>query len=270
MGNNVPENEYTMGYGDDGKMLSYRDASTHAAFLLPHLQPGMSVLDGGCGPGTITIGLAKAVYPGNTVGIDIGEEPVCNAEELAKEQAYTNVRFEVANLNEIPFEDSSFDAVFSHNVLEHLQHPEEVLSEMYRVLKPGGVIGVTDVDVDAILFSHPEDPIVDAFALLFRVWEQNGGNPRIGKHLSSMLLDAGFKRIYGSARVESLGTKGEIQNRGDVEMIGVLAKIFDSARELGWVNPDSNEDARKIWSEFAGKPGAFVSITYCQAIGWKE
>lgn len=270
MGNNSRETGYTMGYGDDGNMLSYRDAPTHAAFFLPHLQSGMSLLDGGCGPGTITLGLANAIFPGNAVGIDIGEDPVNNARNLAQEQGITNIRFEVGSLNELPFENASFDAVFSHNVLEHLEKPEVALSEIYRVLKPGGVIGVTDVDVDAIIFSPSDDPLVEAFELLYRVWEQNGGNPRIGKLLSSMLYNSGFKKVYGSARVESLGTKEEIQHRGDVEMIGVLTNVYETAVKLGWLNSSEKEKAGRLWSAFAEKQGAFVSITYCQAIGWKE
>ena len=51
--------------------LAKRMASQEAAFLLPHLRAGMNVLDAGCGPGSITLGLAAAVAPGEVVGIDI-------------------------------------------------------------------------------------------------------------------------------------------------------------------------------------------------------
>lgn len=263
------DENYTIGYGEGGKLLSHRRASTHAEFILPHLRPGMSLLDCGCGSGTITLGLAEVVSPGNVVGIDIGEDPIGHARSRASDQKVDNIHFKVASLYEIPFEDETFDVVFSHNVIEHLLKPLDALNEMYRVLKPGGVIGITDVDVDAILFSHPNDPIVDLFNLFYRVWEHNGGNPRIGRLLGTMLHEVGFKRIHGSARVDSLGTREEIQYRGDVEMISALSNVCEAAARLGWVDSAEKDRVAEIWSTFAERPGAFASITYCQAIAWK-
>jgi ubiquinone/menaquinone biosynthesis C-methylase UbiE len=80
------------------RRLSRRTAAVAAAFFLPHLRPGMRVLDGGCGPGTITVGLAQAVAPGEVVGID----PLANRLDLARSTAdaegVNNVRFEFGDL----------------------------------------------------------------------------------------------------------------------------------------------------------------------------
>ncbi len=65
---------YTMGYSQEFRqLLDRRSVETHATHLLPHLKPGLRVLDFGCGPGTITVGLAKAVEPGEVHGIDMAE-----------------------------------------------------------------------------------------------------------------------------------------------------------------------------------------------------
>ena len=65
---------YTMGYTEEFlQLLDRRSAKTHASYLLPHLEPGMRVLDFGCGPGTISVGLAMAVDPGELHGIDMEE-----------------------------------------------------------------------------------------------------------------------------------------------------------------------------------------------------
>ena len=67
------EQDYTMGYSEEFlQLLHRRSAETHAAHLLSHLKPGLRVLDFGCGPGTISVGLATAVAPGELHGIDVG------------------------------------------------------------------------------------------------------------------------------------------------------------------------------------------------------
>ena len=76
---------YTMGYSDDfQKLLRRRNAQTSAAHLLPHLEPGMRVLDFGCGPGTISVGLAEAVSPGEFFGVDMEASQIEIAQAAAE------------------------------------------------------------------------------------------------------------------------------------------------------------------------------------------
>ena len=65
---------YTMGYSEEFRqMLDQRSAETHAANLLPHLKPGHRDLDFGCGPGTISVGLARTVDPAASGAVPFGE-----------------------------------------------------------------------------------------------------------------------------------------------------------------------------------------------------
>ena len=109
---------------------------------MPYLKPGMSLLDCGCGPGTITLGFAEVVSPGRVIGMDVEESQVEIARSNAETVGLSNATFETANIYELPFDDNSFDAAFCHGVLDHLTDPLKALLEMRRVLKPGGVIGV--------------------------------------------------------------------------------------------------------------------------------
>jgi ubiquinone/menaquinone biosynthesis C-methylase UbiE len=76
-------------------MLAGRSVEVNAGFLLPHLRAGMHVLDCGCGPGSITLGLAVAVAPGEVVGIDIEPSQIDLARTRAEQQGCSNVRFDV-------------------------------------------------------------------------------------------------------------------------------------------------------------------------------
>jgi ubiquinone/menaquinone biosynthesis C-methylase UbiE len=128
------------------RRLARRAAATSAGFFLPHLRPGMRLLDCGCGPGSITLGLAEAVAPGEVVGLDIQPAQVERARVLAAERGVANVRFEVGTAYELPFPDASFDAAIALTVLMHLREPPRALREMKRVLKPRGVLGIADDD----------------------------------------------------------------------------------------------------------------------------
>ena len=133
--------------------MTTRTAAQQAAFFLPHLLPGMQLLDVGCGPGTITVGLAKEVAPGDVVGTDLQPTQVEQARAVAAERGIANVRFEVGDAYRLPFPDRSFDAVFAHAVLMHLREPVRALAEMWRVLRPGGIVGVRDPDLGGEIFT---------------------------------------------------------------------------------------------------------------------
>src|SRR5690349_25086699 len=89
----------------------WRTALNSAAYLLPHLQQGMSILDVGCGPGTITVDLAELVAPGRVVGIDSSPEVVEQARAHAAERGVTNVEFRVGDAYALEFADGEFDVV---------------------------------------------------------------------------------------------------------------------------------------------------------------
>ena len=135
------EQDYTMGYSEEFlQLLHRRSAKTHAAHLLPHLKPGLRVLDFGCGPGTISVGLATAVAPGELHGIDMEESQINMARAAAKAGGHGNATFHVGDVTDLPFDDNSFDVAHCHAVLMHVPDTEATLAEVKRVLKPGGII----------------------------------------------------------------------------------------------------------------------------------
>ena len=101
---------YTMGYSEEFRqMLDQRSAETHASYLLPHLKPGHRVLDFGCSPGTISVGLARTVDPGEVHGIDMEESQIALARAAAEAGGHANATFHVGDVTKLPFEDNFFD-----------------------------------------------------------------------------------------------------------------------------------------------------------------
>ena len=143
---NSEEKQYSYGYSDSQKKLqSKRNIETYGQFIKPHLKPGLSVLDCGCGQGTMTIDFAKLVNPGQVTGIDISEEMLKLGKESAQQQHIDNIKFQPANVYELPFEDNSFDLVYAQTILCHISEPLRAIKEMKRVVKPGGKLACKEI-----------------------------------------------------------------------------------------------------------------------------
>ena len=208
---------YSIGYGPCvHPWHSERTAASRAAFLLPHLQPGMSLLDCGCGPGTITLGLSEAIFPGYVVGIDLDRRQVERARALAGERGAANVHFELADVNKLPYADCSFDITFAHNLLEHLSDPLRALKEMRRVLKPGGLVGVRDPDLSTGFFVPSSPLLEEATRLLLRIREYNGSSPYYARDQRRLLSEAGYARTEGFAFAECQGDADAVRAFADV------------------------------------------------------
>src|SRR5438093_13717614 len=100
-----------------------RTADEAAAFLLPHLRPGMRLLDVGCGPGSITRGLAERLAPGQVVGLDLSRETLAAASQDAAARGLENLQYEEGSVYQLRFPDASFDVTYAHQVFQHLPEP---------------------------------------------------------------------------------------------------------------------------------------------------
>ena len=149
----VPAARYTHGHHESVlRSHRWRTAANSASYLVPLLEPGMDVLDVGCGPGTITADLATLTRPGRTVGIDASEDVIAQASSL---DPAAGAEFRVGNLMELPFPDGSFDVVHAHQVLQHLADPVGALREMARVCRAGGWCGPTITSAAPLCLARP-------------------------------------------------------------------------------------------------------------------
>lgn len=259
-----------MGYGPASTaMMANRTAQRHAAFLLPHLKPGMKVLDCGCGPGSLTLGLAEIVAPGEVVGTDLEESQVDLGRKEAARREITNARFERADIYELPFEDDSFDAIFISAVLGNLREPLRGLNEARRVLKSGGVIGVKEFDHGGDLL-HPSEPdLVKGLDLYHRLRRHNGHDPEGGRKVLGFLQQAGFRDSTATATYETFSGPQVLQQVGGVFALLVNEAFAEPFKRFGWATPEAVQRMTLAWREFPRKPGAFYALAWCEVLAWK-
>jgi ubiquinone/menaquinone biosynthesis C-methylase UbiE len=249
--------------------LARRSAARDAAFFVPHLKPDMHVLDCGCGPGGITVTLAALVPQGRVVGIDIEDGQLDMGRREAQQRGIGNVEFHHASLYALPFEDGTFDAVLAHAVLYHLAEPMKALRELWRILKPGGMIGLRDADFDGDVY-YPAHEDVDRFwKLTKRVIEHNGGDPLFGRKQRRLLREAGFQNIAASASCDAFGTSeftfGFSRYFGGVFLNQHRALILKEQ----WATESELAEMQHALIAWGNHPDAFYSRCRCEVVGWK-
>lgn len=125
--------------------------TNRAAVIVQHLdiQPGMSVLDIGCGPGRVTIPVAKQVGPdGEVVAIDIQPGMLRRAREKASVAGISNIRFVELAAGTGQLDRNRYDRALLVTVLGEIPDREAALAEIYDALKPGGILSVTEIIFD--------------------------------------------------------------------------------------------------------------------------
>ena len=133
-------------------------AARNAYLDLLAIAAGERVLDVGCGSGAVTREIARRVGSrGVAVGLDPSPALLAVARELAKEAGVGDrIEFREGDALRLPLSDGSFDAVVCVTVLSHVPRGEAAIPEFIRVLRPGGRLGVFDLDTDMTAFTHPD------------------------------------------------------------------------------------------------------------------
>jgi ubiquinone/menaquinone biosynthesis C-methylase UbiE len=136
--------------------------------------PGEQVLELGPGPGAFTVDAAARVgSAGRLIAVDIQPEMIARAKARVREAGLTNVETHVASAYDLPLEDRSVDRAFLITVLPEIPSPPRALGELYRVLRPGGVLSITEEFYDPdYLFASETIRLVEAAG--FRLEERFG------------------------------------------------------------------------------------------------
>jgi len=250
---------YTHGH-HDSVLRSHRGRTVEnsAAYLAPLLRPGLDLLDVGCGPGTITHGLAARVAPGRVRGIDVVEAPLAEARA-----AGSGVEFAVDDVYALSDADDTWDVVHAHQVLQHLSDPVAALREMRRVCRPGGVVAVRDADYAAFTW-YPADPRLDRWLALYRsVAHGNSAEPDAGRRLLAWAREAGFTEITPTASVWCHATPEARAAWGDMWADRILqSAIATQALERGLATEADLQEISAGWQAWRDSPDGWLIVPH--------
>jgi ubiquinone/menaquinone biosynthesis C-methylase UbiE len=266
----VARDVYTHGH-EEAVLRSHRwrTAQNSAAYLLDHLRPGDRLLDIGCGPGTLTLGLARAVSPGEVVGVDIARDVIAEASANAVDLKASNVVFQVGDFRQVGLEAGSFDVVHAHQVLQHLADPVGAMREMASLVRRGGIVAVRDSDYGAFTWS-PSSAGLDRWREVYSaVARHNRAEPNAGRLLLTWAQAAGWpaNAIFSSS-TWTFATFEETTWWAHMWADRCTASSFArQAIDYGISTAHELQSIADEWRRWADSPGAVFIVLHGELIG---
>ena len=178
---------------DASRVRALEFARNHPETAFAHLalEPGLSVLDCGCGTGDMLAIIARQVAPGRVLGGDLSNTMI---EEARKRMAAgpTNLGFEPMDVESLPFPDASFDRVMASQLLVHVPNPRKAFHELCRVTAPDGRVAIADMDWDSLVIGCSNKDLGRRFTRLYSDAIRNG---LVVRNYAGWLRAEGLKNI---------------------------------------------------------------------------
>ncbi|MDN4615132.1 class I SAM-dependent methyltransferase [Leifsonia sp. F6_8S_P_1B] len=259
---------YTHGHHESVlRSHEWRTLENSGAYFAGLLRPGLSVLDVGSGPGTITFDLAQRVAPGTVVGVDYSHDIVEHARRSAAERGVTNVRFEQGDAYALDVADDTFDVVHAHQVLQHVGDPIAVLREFRRVTRPGGIVVARDVDWGGTMWAPLLPGLGEWMRVNQAVQRANGGEPFAGRLLRSWALEAGFARVDSSASIWCFASDEERRWWGESWSVRVTESDFGRhARDEGIADDAALAEISAAWLEWSRHANGWYGMPHGEIV----
>ena len=240
----------------------WRTVENSAAYLLPYLRPGLQVLDIGCGPGTITADFARRVSPGKVCGVDSAVDAID-----AARRDHAGVDFRIGDVYRLEFDDASWDLVHAHQVLQHLSDPVAALTEMRRVVRPGGVVAARDSDYASFTWYPNDDRLARWLVLYEDLARANGGEPDAGRRLVSWARQVGFSRVETSASAWCFATAEERAWWGGLWADRMTASaIAQQAQREGRASADELASIADGWRQWTRAEDGWFAVLHGEII----
>jgi len=263
-------NAYIHGYSEVEQERLRRQAELTEFEIYSEVNFSMveNLLEVGCGVGAQTQILLRRFPRLKATCIDINDAQLEAARRTLGDLDYARGRHEVLKMNaeKMSFPDSTYGAAFVCWVMEHMPNPMRVLSEIRRVLKPGGRVVITEV-MNFSYFLDPYCPAIWKFWMMFNDFQYDrGGDPFVGVKLGTFLRDAGFtdvrtnvKLMFADKREPELRTK-LLRDREEL-----MLSAADELLKSGQVDVELVEAMKKEFTEVLKNPNAITFDSFMQA-----
>lgn len=267
------KNKYVHGYDPRENIRLQDQASTlidllHSDTAYP---AGSRVLEAGCGVAAQTLTLAGNSPGALITSVDISETSLAEARRKADEAGLTNVKFQRADIFDLPFAPESFDHVFICFVLEHLPRPGEALACLKHVLKRGGTITVIEGDHGSAYFYPASSAAHRAIECQVELQRRAGGNALIGRELYPLLNKAGFDRVRVSPRMVYVDSAkpGLVDGFTKKTFTAMIEGVREAALAAGLMEQDIFDQGIRDLYRTAEDDGVFC-YTFFKAVGEKS
>lgn len=206
------------------------------------------ILEVGCGVGAQTEILLRKYPNAHITGIELSEV------QLNTAKAYLTTKFDASQYTlhqmdaaQMELADHSFDAIYICWVLEHVKNPQGIIDECFRVLKPGGIISISEVQNNN-LYVVPHSPFLEHYWQVYNQLQiEMGGNPYVGVEIGNFLQHAQFSDIDVYAQTFLYDNTTSNQRAVLVDYwTHLMLSGFDSLLKFGKVK---SEDRQKITTE---------------------
>jgi ubiquinone/menaquinone biosynthesis C-methylase UbiE len=230
-------------------------------FDLIGVEPGSATIDLGCGVLGVLHVLAERTGPeGRVVGLDREARMVESGRRFADQRGLA-VEFIEADATETGLPGQSFDLVHARTLLLNVSNPQEIIGEMVRIARPGGVVAVQEPDA-AAWSCDPPHPAFDILrTAVLSAYRRTGKDFNVGRRVARMLRDAGLGevRVRATARVTK---PGDYYQTFLLTIAGLVREVIIASGELTADEFDSYEGALRVHLEAPG------TIT-CQPVIWQ-
>jgi ubiquinone/menaquinone biosynthesis C-methylase UbiE len=243
----------------------WRTAENSAGHLLPYLDRRQSLLDVGCGPGTITADLATRVRAVTALETSADALDLARTEIAAR--GLDNVFYAVGDVHALDVADGAFDVVHAHQVLQHVADPVRALREMRRVCAPGGVVAARDSDYAGFVW-YPEVPALAEWLALYRTLARaNGGEPDAGRRLLAWARRAGFTDVTATSSTWCFATPEDRAWWGGMWADRIQhSAIARQAVDSGHASRDDLARIAAAWREWAADEDAWISLVHGEIV----
>ncbi len=214
---------------------------------------GKRCLDVGCGPGFVTLELARRVGPtGSVLAVDGAEHWLASLQADARDAQLTQVETQALDLESGQFEEGRYDFIFARWVLSFLRDPEELITRLARALKPGGLLAIQDYNHEGISLFPRSSGFEAVIRATRALYASQGGDLWIAGSLPAMFARAGLELVDERPNVLSGGPDSPAFRWADA----FFPAHVDHMVELGLLSEHEREAFMHDWSERKQDPSS--------------